>query len=661
MSILTGFYELRESTESLHELIALRSALTGRGPDGVHFQVLPRVAMGYAALNTTTESDSQTQPVNSDGILLAWDGRLDNREDLLHALVESRGTVPDSKLVLNAYLRWGRDFVSQLLGEFAFALWDSQKKFLILGRDAFGIRPLFYHATQDRILWASDVQTLLSVPSVPATVNDEFVSGYLVREPAPSSSPFRQIRALPGAHVLMWDRGNFQESEYWRIDAKREIRYSSDEEYEEQFRTLFREAVRCRLRGNRAVTAELSGGLDSSSIACIADELLRHGACGTPEVQTVSFVHDESSTSDESPYILAVEDKTKKHGWHVLESECRVITPGSFGFAYAGPAPEHIFERHWLRVHQIMQENNSRVLISGHGGDHVLVGDWRAPFDLADCLMSLRLSDFMLKIKGWGQTWPLGPLVWRGAIWPCLPRALRRKMFWGPLPDWLDRSFTAKWNLKDAVLGPLEVESYGFSRPSSREVHASFRSLVDAFSSGYAECFYSSLSITRTFPYLHRPLVEYLAAIPMDQNINSRISKSVLRRSMKGLLPEAVRLRVRKTVPIEAFFRALSGEAVQLKVFSGKPLVCEFGYAEPTALKREIMRAKHGLSQDSASLVRLLSVEKWLQALHNWKRPDTQNQDRVTERFPSPVSIGKVFLGKPVEVERELSGRTEVN
>jgi asparagine synthase (glutamine-hydrolysing) len=646
MSVLVGFRHFEESASITDETQVLRSALPAHGCVGVKVKQPWPVAMGYATLATAFESDEEMQPLDRSGVLLTWDGRLDNKSELQKTLTGTLDPMSDSEVVLLAYLRWGRDFVRYLLGEFALALWDSNRHLLMLGRDAFGIRPLFYHANDQRIVWASQIQALLKLPCVPAAVDDEFVAGFLVCEPSPENSPFRDIHPVPAAHVLLSSGGTLRTIEYWRIDAKKEIRYRSDCEYEEHFRCLFREAVRCRLKGQRNVVAELSGGLDSSSITCMANSILAEEQCSVQGLETVSFIADESESFDESRYIGVIESHIKRRCWHIRESESPVLGKLDPERSLGGPAPQQVLEDYWLKVKDVMQRTASQILISGHGGDHVLVGDVRAPFELADCARSFQLSELIKKCRQWGGTWPLGPLLWRGAVWPCLPRVIRRRTFRPSPPQWLSSSFNVRWNIRDRMLGPAEVETYGFSRPSAREVYGVFRSMIGAFSSGYSEGYYSTFGITRTYPFLHKPLVEFMIAIPLEQNITFRTEKSLLRRSMRGLLPDQVRLRRSKSVFDEVFIRAFARQWPHLRYVLENPLVCDFGYADPKVLRGDIARARHGFCLEPASFLRLLAVEMWLRSLQRWKTEHEEDHAHIGNSDWRAVNAQSVVASK---------------
>ena len=146
MSGIAGIYQFEAQPVDPGELIRLGSALTERGPDGGHEILDGPVGMIYRAFHTNAESRQERQPLLSrSGQMLCWDGRLDNRDDLLPLLAdEVRGDLSDAGIVLAAYQKWGKGFLARLIGDFALSLWDTRLQLLILARDPFGVRPLYY-------------------------------------------------------------------------------------------------------------------------------------------------------------------------------------------------------------------------------------------------------------------------------------------------------------------------------------------------------------------------------------------------------------------------------------------------------------------------------------------------------------------------------------
>lgn len=335
MSAIGGIYNFDVGPADHAAFLALDHGLKTRAPDGgtqVHNGPL---VMTYRAFHTNRESRSQTQPfVSSHGHVLCWDGRLDNREELISDLRNALSrTSADVSIVMAAYLKWGSDFLPKVVGDYAFSLWDPFAESLILARDFIGPRTLFYHAAEDRIIWSTELAGLVQVLRVPLELNDEYVAGFLTNLPEPGLTPYKGIHAVPPGSVVTVTHGRIQTRRIWAPDPHREIRYRSDAEYEEHFRHLFREGVRCRLRIDGEVWSELSGGLDSSSVVCMAADLIKKGECGATGLQTVSMVFDEASKCDERRYIEPVEEKIGKRGLtyeKTTTGSCRNVEKSTF-------------------------------------------------------------------------------------------------------------------------------------------------------------------------------------------------------------------------------------------------------------------------------------------------------------------------------------------
>src|SRR5262245_2281385 len=311
MSALGGIYYFDNRPVDKYPLISLGEKLSSHGPDGGSEVVSGSVGMVYRAFHTNRESRLEKQPlVSREGHILAWDGRLDNREEMISLLLqELNGDRTDVAIAMAAYLKFGVDFLPRLIGDFALVLWDPRTRTLLLARDAVGPRPLYYHANAERIIWSSELMPLLDFAGIELEVNDEYIAGYLTNGPGPQLTPANDIYAVHPGHTLNVQARRLKSQRYWRLNPNLGSRYKTDGEYEEHFRRLFREAVRCRLRVDGPVWGSLSGGLDSSSIVCMADEILATEDVQATRVETVSYVYDAAVTCDERKFIQCVEEQ----------------------------------------------------------------------------------------------------------------------------------------------------------------------------------------------------------------------------------------------------------------------------------------------------------------------------------------------------------------
>src|SRR6185295_3998794 len=329
MSALAGILNFGSGTAPVNEddLATLGARLDSRGPDGGFDVVSGNLGMCYRAFHTNHESRLEVQPlVSREGHLLTWNGRLDNRDDLIRQLLPRTSTIADVTIVMAAYLKWEKDCFSHLVGDFCLALWDIRLRVLYLARDAAGARALKYHLDRDRIVWSTETAALLALQNHPWEIDEEYIAGAMSLGPLPELTPYKNILSVKPAHVVtVRATGEVRSERFWRLDPSKVIRYNTDEQYQEHALEQFSEAIRCRLRSDRPVFAELSGGLDSSAIVCVADQVIKKREAQTPGLETVSHVFDECATSDERRYIRLVEAQRQIPGNHIRDEDFRLL------------------------------------------------------------------------------------------------------------------------------------------------------------------------------------------------------------------------------------------------------------------------------------------------------------------------------------------------
>lgn len=634
MSAIGGIYNLDGGPVDHAAFLALDHGLKTRAPDGgtqVHNGPL---AMTYRAFHTDRESQSQTQPlVSSYGHVLCWDGRLDNRDELIRELRDDLfGAGADVSIVMAAYLKWGSNVLQKLIGDYAFSLWDPFAKSLIFARDFIGPRTLFYHAAGDRIIWSTELAGLLQVLGGPLDLDDEYVAGFLTNLPEPGLTPYKGIHAVPPGSVVTVTHGRIQTRRIWAPDPHQEIRYSSDAEYEEHFRQLFKEGVQCRLRVDGEVWSELSGGLDSSSVVCMAADLIKRGECGATGLQTVSMVFDEASKCDERRYIEPVEEKIGKRGLHLREDDHRILT--EFGEEYVPVIPSFPsnFIAYYQTLDRAMREAGTRVLLTGRGADEVLSGG-EDPFpELADLLVDGRLLQLHQRLHIWSKALsrPYRRLLWQNLITPLLPnklqRARRRRL--KQVLKFFNADFVKRMDLPDRLFGP--PETFGFRRPGARRESTNFLCAPRELSGG----FWSELcGFEFSYPFTHRPLVEFMLAIPAEQKARPCERKSILRRALRDLLPlELVNRTEGRITNLQAMIYATRRERERLRSLFDGGLAAAYGYLDSDALVA-------ALDSNNASIAHVISFapfEYWLRSLHkqNLLQP---RHSTVIETMPAPV------------------------
>ena len=278
MSVQAGIWNLDGKIVTRNSLTQISKSLSEYSPDGAAFYSDGFIGMLYCPFHTTAESRLEHQPhVSASGKMITWDGRLDNRDELISQLKDSiTGEKTDVAIVAAALDRWQTDCFANLIGDWSMAIWNPTDRTLILARDYIGVRQLFYYSSLQQVIWCS-LLAPLALCGQRLTICDEYIAGYLCLWPEAHLTPYREIHSVPPGKFVRIHNTTIAVHTYWAFNPRLNIRYK-DTQYEEAFHSLFRQAVQRRLRTDSPILAELSGGFDSSSIVCMASHLIRTGS-----------------------------------------------------------------------------------------------------------------------------------------------------------------------------------------------------------------------------------------------------------------------------------------------------------------------------------------------------------------------------------------------
>jgi asparagine synthase (glutamine-hydrolysing) len=595
-----------------------------------HETILERLALGRPVVHVKPMSVVSVDPEDvgsgglggpyrRDGYVISWIGRLDNLADCV-GLGEARPRDVE-EAVLACYVRWGTAGFIHLIGDFAFSLWDPIQRRLILAVDAPGRLPLYYHLSPFCVVWATSASLVASALSTGFELSDDYVADFLTNRPS-VESPFRGVMRVPPGSAVVVEPGRAKVQTYWTPDPAHEIRYCREEEYEEHFLSVFREAVACRLGNAGPVACELSGGLDSSSLVCTADRILDRRTAHKGLI-LISYVFGQSLTSDESDFINSVASRLRWPSLVFDENDCLVLTPPAAELACEEPTSQLLFLSRQDRVAQAMKERGATILLNGIGGDQMFWSEPPPGLPLTDLLWEHKLFMLHRSCCEWARVlgWSYPRTLWKGAIWPLLPRRWRAR--WqrtNPVGEWLVPSFVSRAQLADRVLG--SVDDVGFARPSQAAQYAMIRQTMRPYalervtSDGIADVRY---------PYLDRRLIEFSLALPLDQKVRTTETRSIVRRSFRGLLPETIRTRTTKAGPTEAFLRALTRQRAWVEHLFKEARTVELGYVDAAAMESALKRARHGILPNTVQLMKTLALEIWLRS--SVCRPGRVHQD----------------------------------
>ena len=521
------------------------AAVPHRGPDGARCWASGPVAVGYQRLRLLPEDVPQPIVDPSRDFVIAFDGRLDNRRELIAALASGAAafrTPSDAELVLAAYGRWGEDCAAHFVGDFAFVIWDGSRRRMFCARDIMGVKPFYYRVDSRSFVWGSDLRQLLASSVAPLEPNEAMIAEYLACAVQCQDETFyRGIMRLPAAHTLTVTADRFVAARYWQIDPVTDLRYASDDEYAEQLSALLREAVAGRARcDRRRLGADLSAGLHSASVVAMARALgrpietftiLPHGAsrAATDPGQSVL---DAFSTSGVTAHqiIAPVVDRTL----------CRASASNR---ADALDLPSVLAsERVWARA----RDRDVPLLLTGIGGDcgfddaPVRDADARPRGDrrglprqiLADLAASYAGRSIWRRLLAGMRT--LVPQGWRAAARPVAKRSRSRSY----QPDWMGEGLVERVRLDERLTRPAWLDrapSTERRRICERFLGGSLHLMLEARERAAAE-----YGIEERHPFLDRRVIEFGVAIADAVRTSDGSSKHFLRHATGRLLPQPV-------------------------------------------------------------------------------------------------------------------------
>jgi asparagine synthase (glutamine-hydrolysing) len=608
MSVQYGIWNQTGARLHPEQLAEARLVLTPYSPDGIECHSEQSVAFLFCPLHGTLEPSRQQRSIvaHADNVLI-WDGRLDNRPELISKLSAQVGTdASDADVVDACYRSWGFECFAALLGDWALAIWDCVARTLVLAKDFIGTRHLYYRIEKSQVTWSTVIDTLIRPRNDPSGFNFEYLAGCLSSLPAAGLTPYTGVFSVPPSSFVLIQDGRLTTTKYWDFSPSKTIRYRSDSEYESHFLEVFRESVRLRLRAGAPVLAELSGGMDSSSIVCVADGLEGFAKEGCSVLETVSYYSSTEPDWDEKPYFEKVEQIRGRAGSHVdvgpkgffrfeFDSSRTAFLPG------ARPSTEADEE-----IASYMKSIGSRVLLSGLGGDEVMGGVPTPVPELSDLLLSANFRELAHKLKVWALAlrkpwWHL----FAETVGDFLPKPLAGVSSAEAPAPWIRRKFVRRY--RQAVLGyPSRIAL--FRSPASFQYNLQ---TVDALRRTLA---WSPLSTEmlceRRYPYLDRALLEFLFAIPREQLVRPGQRRSLMRRALRGIVPPEIVNRRRKAFVSRAPRNALTSEGTRIS--SRDFITSQMGLVDRDRLLEEIQNAVLGKDISLVSLVRTITLECWL-------------------------------------------------
>ena len=609
MSGIVGIYYPNQQQVQPQNITKMIEAQAHRGPDGSQIWCEANIGLGHGMLWTTPESLTEQLPFtdNTSKLTITADARIDNRAELI-PLLDLGGMendkIADSAVILAAYQKWGEDCPDKLLGDFAFTIWDENKQQLFCARDHFGLKPFYYYYQPEvGFVMASEIKAIIALPQISVELNEIRIGDCLTRAMSDREiTIYQNIRRLPPAHTLTIDSNNkLLLNRYWQLRIEPKIQLNSDREYAQKFREIFTEAVRCRLRSAYPVGSDLSGGLDSSSVTCVARDLLLKEES---TLHTFSNIFDSVPETNEREYIEIVVSKggVIPHFVHADKSGPLTEWSGFYDFREEPTIGNCYFV--W-GLNRAVAEAKVRVVLDGFDGDSTVS---HGVFRLMELARSQEWTKFlqegtafaqnfgyssskMLAIYGkyalkefakqgkWlaliGGIKHISPqidttpqkLLIDCALKPLIPKFV--KQMWRKIrhgKSYTNKSirglalvnpeFAQRINLPERLKSIEPQENFSISEQEEHLAKLKSGCLLMAIEA--MDIFTAAFSIERRCPFMDKRLIEYCLALPVEQKLDRGWSRMVLRRAMENILPSEIQWRGDKSTSTPAMIETLT-------------------------------------------------------------------------------------------------------
>ena len=629
-------------TLDVRALERMRDVITHRGPDEAGVFVDGNVGLGHRRLSIVDVATGQQPMTNEDGRLrITYNGEIYNHADFREEL-ERRGHVYhthcDTETILHLYEEKGARCVEDLRGMFAFAIWDALKRELFIARDRLGVKPLYYVHTEDGSLYfASEIKSLLEARAVRAELNYAALPDYLANHATSGEETlFAGVRRLLPGHWMLWRDGELKIEKYWDVHFARDVEGDgvghesdgddrhgvshprrSDEDYVAEWAEMFRTSVRLRLMADVPLGMFLSGGIDSSAIAAVMS-----GMVGEP-VKTFSVAFKEREANElEFARIVSRAYKTDHHEIVVSPEEFFDALP-----ALVWHEDEPLAHPSSVALNFVsrLAARHVKVVLTGEGSDELLAGYGRYRKTVYNLALGARYHAAV-------------PSFVRGAVSRAvagLPAArVRRKLartFLCLTPDietiYFDNFSVFSRAAQHRLLTSQARERIGDADPyrvvSEYLEKTDARSLLERLLYVDMKTYLHELlmkqdqmsmaaSIESRVPFLDHKLVEHTARLPERLKLRGWTTKYILRRAMKGVLPDEILRRPKMgfPVPVGEWFRGRFRSVIDEYV-TGERAAAR-GLFDQTFVRELVARHQSGTEDHSERLWSLVNFEMWL-------------------------------------------------
>ena len=509
-----------------------------RGPDGEGVFTENNIGIGSTRLAIIDLREISNMPLIDDSgrYVIVFNGEIFNYIEIKKELRQKGykfNTDSDTEVILNAYKEWGEECLHKLNGMWAFALWDKHEKTLFCSRDRYGIKPFYYYNSGSELVFASEIKQILS-RGIDKTINDETVYDYLVFHfiDHTENTFFKHINKLQAGYKLTVKDNKLKVSRWYNLPEQNVL--SDTKNLYSDFYSLLYDSVRLRLRSDVEVGSCLSGGLDSSAIVCIMNEILHNE--NKSEIQKTYTACYDDPLIDERPFVEEVIKQTKSESFYLFPEVNGFINDiDRLTYHQDEPYTGSTVYAQWS-VFKKIHETGIKVVLDGQGSDEILLGYFSFfPFYLKRNL--LNPVKFVAGFLNGVNTTNLGYNKFTQNFIYFNSPFIRYRHVMKNSGAMVTPDFITSHNRRDVFDSMIGASSLQENRLSNLW-NISLPSLLR-----YEDRNSMAFSVEARIPFLDHRLVEYIFSIPFDKLIHKGWTKHVLRESLKGKIPEDIRMR----------------------------------------------------------------------------------------------------------------------
>lgn len=595
MSGIAGIVNF-DGTPVDRELVTrMTDSMRFRGPDAQQILIERNAGLGHTLLRTTWEAENEKQPLTLDGkVWLTADARIDGRAELRQKLGVSESTNNDAELILLAYHAWKEQCIDHLIGDFAFAIWDANERRLFCARDHFGVKPFYYARINDTFIFSNTLNILRLHPSVSDELHEPAIADYLLfgLNQNLASTTFRDIHRLPGGHSLSISKGSLVVRRYWQLTA--DTANGPNDNCVERFRQLLTDATNDRLRTSR-IGISMSGGLDSTGLAAIAQDLLSEDSRSS--IHACTNVYDKLFADEERHYSALAANSLGIPLVH-LPGDRYSLFDSDVATDLKQPEP-FLFSPLAGQFNSLLRQlaQHSRVAFTGYDGDAFMTERPSSYFH--HCVKKLKINELIRSIAWYVRTYrSLPPVGFRSSL-----KRMFRKEKPATIPEWLDDEFAARVDLHE------RYRQWNSETPLNDQTHpGAFRALDSKVWAPLFEGYdpgSTRLPLELRHPFIDVRLLRFLVSLPA---VPWCVNKHILRCAMNERLPAAILNRPKTPLASDPTLHLARAASVRcLDRFDVNPQLSRF-----VNLDRRRPLAEEQTSDGRRASLRVYSLNHWL-------------------------------------------------